>query len=85
MQQEGWKFHPITEKVTTENKGLAKGRLTKEVVKGEIVLCGPEFEDCAALMDALWHPDWNVCPCGCDVPMDDDDYARLHGDSVSQQ
>jgi hypothetical protein len=24
--------------------------------------------------------DWDACPCGCDVPMSDPDYARLHGE-----
>lgn len=51
MEADGWQFHPITEKVTSENKGLAKGKLTKEVVKGEFVLCG----DCAPVLTALWR------------------------------
>ena len=23
--------------------------------------------------------EWNRCPCGCDIPMDAEDYDRRHG------
>jgi hypothetical protein len=65
------------------------GKVGGGVKGGEAILAAQEIIDRALALPAeppedaraITDEEWNICPCGCDVRMDDPSYAELHGDN----
>jgi hypothetical protein len=84
-------YHDARDRATASE--AREDRLKLALKKARAVMLAEGWEEAAHILlatlpaeppedaRAITDEEWNSCPCGCDVRMDDPTYAGLHGDN----